>query len=282
MIASAAPIFRCILVALLAGSGLPASAEVLLLHGSANTTAPFVAAVPKLRELGIELKIDSRGNSSSAIAAVAEGQAQLGVTVRPVTAEERAAYPSLFLQGTPIAYQVLALVVPAEVWTSGVRALTREQMRGVYESEIGNWKQLGGEDRPIKFLNPEPGRGVWETFATWLYGDPRKAAPGDAFEQVATGLEARNVVQFNAGGISVLSPVYVDGKDVFALGIKTDHGEILQPTVAAARDLGYPLSRRLDLVSALRPSGSIRQVIDFMRSPAGRKILAQAEYLPAD
>ncbi len=258
----------------------PLAAEVVIVKGSAISTAPLVAAAPKLKELGIELKMDSEQNTSSAIASLGAGLAQIAVATRPLTSAERAAYPHLRLEVSPIAYQLLALVVPADLWNSGVRALTREQVRRIYEGEITDWKEVGGPARPIKFLNPEQGRGVWEVFATWLYGDTRKAPLGESFEKVATSEETRNVVEFNAGALSVISPLRIDGRGTFGLAVKTDDGEILPPTAAGVRDQGYPITRSLDLISGDRPAGPIKKIIDFMRGPAGQEILKSADYVP--
>jgi phosphate transport system substrate-binding protein len=196
--------------------------------------------------------------------------------------EERASFPQLRLEVAPLAYQVLALMVSRDVWISGVRALSREQLRQIYEGEITNWKQIGGADQPIKFFNPEAGHGVWETFATWLYGDPRKADPGDKFQRVGTGEETRNVVEFSAGALSVVSPLRVDQSGTYALAIKSEKGELVQPTLEAARAGTYPLSRRFDMVTPNRPHGEVRKVIEFMQSADGQQILRQSDLVPAE
>jgi ABC-type phosphate transport system substrate-binding protein len=56
-----------------------------------------------------------------------------------------------------------------------VKAISKKEFAALYEGALGNWKALGGEDRKIKFFNPEQGRGIWELFVTWCYGDIRKA-----------------------------------------------------------------------------------------------------------
>jgi phosphate transport system substrate-binding protein len=259
------------------------AAEPVIVVGSATVTAPLVAAGTKLRAEGVDPKVSSdQQTSTSAIAAVGTGVAQMAVVTRPVTASERAEYSKVRLEVSPFAYQMLALVVSRDVWLSGVRALTSEQVRRIYEGEITNWKAVGGEERPIKFFNPDPGRGVWEMFTNWVYGDSRKAPLGENFEKVSTEEETRNLVEFHGGALSIVSTVRIDNENVFALAIKTDSGELVQPTVEAVRADKYPLGRRLDFVTAERPTGPVRQLIEFMQSPAGREILHRHDLLPTE
>ncbi len=67
------------------------------------------------------------------------------------------------------------MIVAKDVWDGGVKALSKEQIRDIYEGRITNWKDAGGKDQRIVFFNKEPGRGTWEVFAHWVYGDPKKA-----------------------------------------------------------------------------------------------------------
>jgi phosphate transport system substrate-binding protein len=258
------------------------AAESVVVVGSAAATAPIVTAGTKLRAAGVDPKVSSeQQTSTTAIAAVGSGLAQLAVVTRPVTAGERAEYSKVRLEVAPFAYQVLGLVVSRDVWQSGVRALTREQVQRIYEGEIKNWQALGGENRPIKFFNPEPGRGVWEMFTTWVYGDSRKAPLGDDFEKVSSEEETRNIVEFHGGALSVVSTVRIDNENVYALAIKSHTGELEQPTIEAVQADKYPLGRRIDFVTAERPTGPLRQIIEFMQSAAGAEILRRHDLLPA-
>lgn len=39
------------------------------------------------------------------------------------------------------------MVVSRDVWESGVHALTNEEIAGIYEGRITNWREVGGSDR---------------------------------------------------------------------------------------------------------------------------------------
>lgn len=255
-------------------------ADVLRVQGSATAAQALAPAAPILREeLGIDLKIATDAGSSQGIVAVGARTADLALSTRVLTGEDRAGFPEAHFEELQIGTQAVALAVAHDVWQAGVRALTKEQATAIYERQITNWKQLGGEDRPIKFYNPERGHGTWELFVTWLYGDIRRA-PFGKFETVPSATDARDSVEFNAGSMSVIPPKFIDGRGIFALGIKLPDGSILQAT---RTDLGthkYPLMRPLMLIAGGKPTGATRKVIDFMLSARGQEFVGKAGFFP--
>src|SRR4029453_10749891 len=100
----------------------------------------------------------------------------------------------------------------------------------------------------IPFFNKEPGRGTWEVFAHWLYGNPRQA-PAVNFPEVGGNEETRNKVASTRGAMSQLSSSWADGKTGFALGIKGDDGRVVEPTPANIATHKYPMSRPLFLLT---------------------------------
>jgi phosphate transport system substrate-binding protein len=248
--------------------------------GSGAVGGPLSLAAVILHARGLETKLIQESSSTAAIAAVGDGKAEIAISIRPLTGEDRAPFPEKRFQEAQIGSQALAMVVPREVWTTGVRALSREQIRGIYEGKITNWKVVGGDDRPIKFFNPAQGRGVWEFFVTWLYGDIRKAPLGTGFETVNGGEETRNVVEFHSGSLSVAPPAFVDGRGVFALAVRDESGEAVEPTPKNIAEKQYPIVRPLLLVTGQRPTGDTRRVIEFMCGSEGQALVRKSEFVP--
>jgi phosphate transport system substrate-binding protein len=154
-------------------------------------------------------------------------------------------------------------------------------MKEIYEGRVTNWKELGGPDRRIVFFNKEPGRGTWEVFAHWLYGDAKKAPPV-SFREVGANEEARNKVGSTRGAISQLSASWADGKTVFALGLKDDAGAAVEPTAANIKAGRYGMSRTLFLVTNGPPQGDAKVFVDFMLSRRGQDIVRKHGYLGVD
>jgi phosphate transport system substrate-binding protein len=254
--------------------------ETIRLQGSSVVAAALSLAAPQLRDLGIPIAINTEGGTGSGVVGLGDDKADIGMAVRHTLADERAQFPDKQFSEVQVASQAIAMLVPRDVWEAGVHAISRQQIQAIYEGKLTNWKLLGGEDRAIKFFNGERGRGVWEFFAVWIYGDIRKAPLGTQWETVIDGEDARNTVEFNAGSISLASPRWADGKAVFALAIKDDQGNPVEPTLANIAAKKYPLVRPLLLIFVDRPTGLKKKVLDFMLGDRGQSIFKKIDLIP--
>ena len=256
-----------------------AAAETFKMHGSPVLAHVIVAAAPALREQGIEVKVSLEVSSTLAAALLGEGQADFALMTRRLTGKDRARSPQKELKEYQLGMQAVALIVSRDVWESGVHALTKAQVLGIYEGTIRNWKDVGGADAPIKFFNSERGRGVWELFATWLYEETRRAPVGK-FPITVDGQDARNTVGFTAGALGMAQFNWIDGKTVFGLALNDGDGPAIEPTVANAASGKYPLARPAMIVVGEKPVGAKKKVIDFLLGPAGQELVGQSELIP--
>jgi phosphate transport system substrate-binding protein len=248
-------------------------------QGVATLSRVVKAALPELRQMGIEVKIGEDCGNAQALAALANDEIDLALLGRALTAEDRANYPEKPLDELKIGAQTIVILVSRTVWESGVKALKREQIAELYEGRVETWKHFGGEDRSAKFFEPAHGQGIWEMFAGWLYGDVRKA-PAVTWSIVADGAEAQNAVQFFSGGASVAAARWADHREVFPLAIVDDAGVAIEPTPANVASGKYPLSRTTYIVTGDRPAGNRRKVIEFFRSEKGQAVVAGSDLLP--
>ncbi len=196
-------------------------AERVRVNGS-TTVNPVVAEAAEIlrKERGMDILVDTQGGSSGGITALGEGSAELAMSSRALNAGDTKKYPGVDFTSNKIGEDAVALIVSKDVWEGGVKSMSREQMQGIYERKITNWKQLGGPDRRIAFFNKEPGRGTWEVFAKWLYGKTENS-PMVAHPEVGANEETRSKVAGSRGALSQLSASWVDGKTVFASRHKT-------------------------------------------------------------
>jgi len=256
------------------------SAATLKVSGSTTVNPVVVDAAEILRrESDLEIIIDTLGGSSGGIAALADGRAHVGMSSRPLTGRDRERFPDADFRATPIGYDALALVVSKDVWDAGVRSLSAREMRAIYEGEIKNWNSLGGPDRRIAFFNKEPGRGTWEVFAHWLYGDAEEA-PLVAFLEVGSNEEARQKIAGTRGALTQLSAAWADGESVFALSIETDRGELVDATGLNAAKGAYPISRPLLLVTNGPATAEATELFGLILGDRGRGILERHGYTP--
>lgn len=268
-----------ILAACGAPDGAGTGAAVLRVNGS-TTVNPVVSRAAELlrAERGLEITVDTQGGSSGGLAALGEGRVEVAMSSRPVNQHDHDAYPGVDFRPVQVGVDAVALVVSRDVWEGGVHALTRDQMQAIYESRVSNWSELGGPDVPIAFFNKEPGRGTWEVFAKWLYGDPDEA-PLVSHLEVGSNEEGRTKVASTPGAVTQLSFAWADGETVFPLAVDSAEGEVVPPTpetVAAGR---YPISRQLLVVTDGEPTGTAAELIDYLVGPEGQKLVEEAGYL---
>jgi phosphate transport system substrate-binding protein len=256
-------------------------ADTVRVSGSATLARAMQAAVPAIKEqIGTDLQFDTDGGSTAALFAVMEKSADLAMVTREVTPQDRARFPANRIFDLEIGMQVLVPIVSRETWDAGVKSIKKDDFVALYEGDVSNWKQLGAEDRAVKFYNPEPGFGIWELFVTWLYGDVRRAPLGKKWEKITSPQAARDSVEFNQGSISIVSPKWADGKRVIALPIREPDGTEITPTVENFQSLKWPMTRPLFLVAADKPTGSLRKVMEMMVREPGREALTKVDFIP--
>jgi phosphate transport system substrate-binding protein len=266
-------LFLCLLLA-----ASPAFAEALKINGSTTVNLPAAEAAEILRtEKKMEIQLDTQGGSSGGISMLGEGLVHLGMSSKHVSEDDRKKFPKCDYKEIHVGEDAVALVVSKDVWEGGVKSLSKEQVAGIYEGRIKNWKDVGGPDKRIAFFNKEPGRGTWEVFVHWVYGDAKKA-PQVSFPEVGGNEEGRNKVASTKGAITQLSSSWADGKTAFALSLKVGDKDIAPETRNIASG-EYPMSRPLFLLSNGEPSGQAKEFADFMLSPRGQGFVKKHGYL---
>ena len=269
-------------LALLVASFFTARAETLKINGSTTVNLPVAEAAENLRaEKKMDIQVDTQGGSSGGISMLGDGLVQVGMASKHVSADDRAKFPKVTFNEIHIGEDAVALIVSKDVWDGGVHALTKQQAQDVYEGRITNWKDVGGGAQKIVFFNKEPGRGTWEVFAHWAYGDPKKA-PQVSLPEVGGNEETRNKVGSTRGAISQLSSAWADGKKVFALGLKGDDGNVVLPTNENIATHAYPMSRPLFVLTNGEPSGDAKVLVDYLLAPAGQALVRKHGYLSLD
>ena len=176
------------------------------------------------------------------MAALGERRAEIAMVSRPLIDEDHVKYPKARFGARGSASTASRWSSRATSGRGGSRRSTKAQVRGLYEGKVKNWKEIGGPDRRVVFFNKEAGRGTWEVFAHWLYGDPKKA-PLVSLPEVGANEEGRSKVTATPGSISQLSAAWADGQRIFAMGIKRDDGKVLcrrrpRSSTAAIRSRG--------------------------------------------
>jgi len=208
--------------------------------------------------------------SSAGIEAVSAGTANIGTSSRDLKPEEG----PLGLIDTPVAYDGIAVIVSPG---NRVDNLTMEQLRDIFSGKITNWKDVGGEDRPIDLVNRDEASGTREAFKKIVMGD----ASFDTRAAVLPGTgQVRDVVARAQGAVGYISLGFVEPRfsDVRVKALTVDGVTASDVTVANST---YPIGRTLHFFTKGEPTGATKQYIDFVLSDEVQKgVVVDAGFIP--
>jgi len=253
--------------------------EVIRASGAVSVALPMVEAAKIFRaENKIQLVMQAVGGTATGLELLGDRSVGIALCSREVTPIDRAAHPRIQFNEIPIGVQMVALVVSRDVWEGGVKSISANQARAIYEGRIKNWKEMGGPDTKIAVFMSEPGRGQWEMFVQWLYGEIKKAPVwhGQTVKEVQ---ETRNILDFTRGSFSLLPFRYVDRENIFALSVGDSPEKAVEPTVPNVLNSKYPLRRPLLLVIDDKPTGAIKTIVDFMIGERGQALVKKTGYI---
>jgi phosphate transport system substrate-binding protein len=207
----------------------------------------------------------SQTGTGAGVTSIAEGKADVAMASREITPDERAKYGDKF-QETLVGYDGIAICVSKPIYDAGVIALTKEQVRKIYQGEIESWKDVGGPNKAIYVISREQGSGTRDTFLEDIFGSNKAETPGVSTYS-SSNSEIKTAITGSDKAIGYLGYSYAQGGNLKAL--KLD-GVLLTPETAKNRT--YPLARRLYLDTFGDPKPGATAFIEFVKSSPGQKI----------
>jgi phosphate transport system substrate-binding protein len=215
------------------------------------------------------------GGSSVGIEALINGTIDIADASREMTDKEIEAAQKNGINPVQhtIAYDGITVIInPA----NPVSTLTFDQLRGIYNGSISNWKDVGGLDKPIVVNSRNINSGTYKEFQTVvMHGDNYRP---DALTQADTGSIVINVSQ-NSDAIGYIGFSYFDNTSTKALSLDKGNGSVF-PTDETIRSGLYPLSRPLNMYTNGEATGLTKEFIDFVLSDQGQDIATGAGFIP--
>ena len=216
------------------------------------------------------------GGSGTGIAALINGTTQICQASRPMTAKEKELIENrrdASAVEIPVALDALAIYLNKE---NPVDHLNTEEVGRIFRGEVTNWNEVGGPDMSIVLYGRENSSGTYVYFKEHVlansdFAERYQALPGTAAVINAVMMDTAGI---GYGGIGSAS-------DVKTVAIAKDATSIpVQPTMENVYSKAYPLSRPLFWYTAGVPRGANKQLIDWVLSPEGQKIVADVGYYP--
>ncbi|MFC8425723.1 phosphate ABC transporter substrate-binding protein [Streptomyces sp. NPDC057236] len=243
-----------------------------------TTVAPVAAdAAEALKADGLDITVATQGGSAGGISQLAAGQINIALSSKPLAEEDKAANPDTDFLPTQIGADAVGVIVTKEVADSGVKNLTADQVRDLFEGKINNWSEVGGPDLDVFVYDKEPGRGTREVLDKYIYGDEKAPPPPESGNYAIVGgnLETRNKLESTPGAVAPLSTSFVEGRDGLA-AVTLDGIEPSPENIASGK---YPMARPLYLITDGEPEGSAKKFVDYVLSPKGQKLMTKHGYL---
>lgn len=215
------------------------------------------------------------GGSGTGISALINGATDICNASRPMKRSEieklKERYNTLGVE-IPCAKDGITVYINK---SNPLNELSIQQLAGIFSGKVNNWKQIGGKDVPIKLYGRENSSGTYVFFQEEVvkgdYAPNCQTLPGTA--------AVVNAVMKDVNGIGYGGAAYAEGIKICR--VKKDPGSPAYEASAENIKKGlYPISRYLYLYTRTRPTGEIKEFIDWILTPEGQKMVTEVGYFP--
>ncbi len=229
-----------------------------------------------------ELRISvTGGGSGTGIAAMINGTVSIANASREMKPEEIAAAKKNGIDPVEfvVARDAIAVVVNPE---NPVEHLTLQQISDIYTGKIRNWKELGGEDRPIVLLSRESNSGTYVYFLENVIrmGSAKSKllfSPDTLLMPSSEGISSEIRQNPNAIGYDGLGYITPDQK-VLPVS-KDENGPFVVPSARTVNNGSYPIARPLYMYTAGQPTGQIKDYLDWILN-GGQTLVTKLGFVP--
>ncbi len=221
------------------------------------------------------------GGSGTGLAALINDTADIANASRAIKPEEasaleaKGAKPVEFI----VARDAIAVVINPR---NPVSQLSLPQLSAMYSGQVTNWREVGGDDRPIVLLSRETNSGTHVYFLENVLRLGEKSdllfSPDTLLLSSSEGISAEVRQNPNAIGYDGLGYVTADMKTVAVSA--EDGAPFVLPTIATVNDKTYPISRDLYMYTAGEPTGAVKDYLDWILGPEAQKIVAELGFVP--
>jgi phosphate transport system substrate-binding protein len=260
-----------LVVAALAATSL--HAQKLVIKGSDTLGAklvPTLAEEYKAQHPGVSFEIAAEG-STTGIAAITDGTAQIGMSSRRAKPTEMsaAAAKGVTMKPTIVAYDGIAVVLNA---ANPVSTLTKRQVEQIFAGDITDWSAVGGSPGAISIYTRNTASGTYSDFKDLAM---KKRDYAGSSQKMAGNEQIVAEVAKNPSGIGYCGLAYMKepGVKVASIG-----GSV--PSKESVLAKKYPYARPTFYYTNGEPTGEAAKFVEFTLSDAGQKIAAQIGFVP--
>jgi phosphate transport system substrate-binding protein len=224
-------------------------------------------------------KIEVRAHgSSTAFRNLASGEADIGMSSRPIKPEEALSLASQDDLTAPSAEHILALDGLAMVIhpDNPVNSLSTDTIAKIFSGKITDWSDVGGNPGPMHVYSRDEQSGTYDTFNALVLGRHRAKLASSA-RRLGSSTELSDSVASDPAGIGFVGLAYIRDAKPLAISECDLHYE---PTDFNVKTEEYPLSRRLFLYTPSSAQSPLaKDFIQFATSDNGQKVADKAGFV---
>jgi phosphate transport system substrate-binding protein len=264
----------------------PAASVVLQVKGSDTIGGKLgqdFAHAFSARHPEVDVKWEALG-SGTAFVGLLDGSAQLGAASRGVKENELAEARKLGveLRELVIGYDGIAVIVHPG---NPVNELTIAQLSDLFTGKVRNWSEVGGPDLPVHLISRPSYSGTFSFFRDKVLRRGNDKGPEDyaaSAELVEENGAILDKVAREKGAISYVGIGWVTPA-IKTLGVAAAPGQpAVKASIATVRTGTYPIYRPLLMYSRGEPHGPAREMLAFILSSDGQKVVAKNDFVPTD
>ena len=221
------------------------------------------------------------GGSGTGIASMINGTVDIASASRAMTDGEIEAARANGVEPVEftVALDAIAVVVHPD---NPVDRLTLEQISAIYTGRYTNWREVGGEDRPIVLLSRESNSGTYVYFLENVIrlGDESSDllfSPDTLLMPSSEGISEEVRHNPNAIGYDGLGYVTPDQKVVAVAA--AEGGPYVLPSVETVNSGAYPIARDLFMYTAGEPAGRVGEYMQWILTE-GQRIVPEIGFVP--
>lgn len=221
------------------------------------------------------------GGTGTGIAAMINGTVHIANASREMKPEEKKAAKANGIdpQEFTVARDAIAVIVNLH---NPVNQLTMKNVSDIYAGKITNWKEVGGEDRPIVLLSRESNSGTYVYFLESVIRMNQKKSdllfsPETLLMPSSEGISAEIRQNPNAIGYDGLGYVTKDMKTIAIA--KLENEPFVLPAIATVNDGSYPISRSLYMYTSGKPTGKIEEFMNWILTD-GQALVEKLGFVP--
>ena len=222
------------------------------------------------------------GGSGTGIGALLNGTCDVAESSRAVEEKE---IKQAEKNGVAFNQEIVALdgIVVVVHPSNPVKNLTMDQLREIFMGNIKRWKTVGGPDIPIVLLSREVNSGTHIFFKEHVLRRGKKKgteefSPG-ALMMPSSFASAEEVAN-NENAVGYYGLGYISPRQKVVAVAKDDFSPFIEPSIESVRTNAYPISRPLYLYTNGRPTGLVKEFVDFVYSKEGQDIVKRTDFVP--